>query len=211
MKKISLTIMLLFCSIIFAQEQEENQEDNKKERKNIPAFRVGVKLGIPNGIGGNIEYVTPLLGQRVALYGDYSGFSATFDDVKGSLKYFEIGTNVYIFGNSGSGFYGSLGYGDLTVDGTYSDAQTIGGEDFTGEAEGTFEVSTLNVKAGFKIGKRIYFRTELGYGFGDVPQEIVITGEVNGVPAAGVEEIPNIPGLSESGYVLANIGIGIAF
>lgn len=203
--------MLLFCSIIFAQEQEDNQENDKKERKNIPAFRVGLKLGIPNGVGGNIEYVTPLLGQRIALYGDYSGISATIDDVKGKLKYFEVGTNIYIFGNSGSGFYGSIGYGDLTVDGTYSDAQTIGGEDFSGTAEGTFEVSTVNLKGGFKVGKRIYFRTELGYGFGDVPQEVVITGNVNGIPAVGVEEIPDIPGLNENGYVLFNIGLGIAF
>lgn len=208
MKKISLLLMLLVCSIGFAQSSDDS---DKKEKKDIKPFRIGAKLGIPNGIGGNIEYVTPLLGQRIAIYGDYSGISVNIDDVDSSIRYFEVGSNIYFLGNYGKGLYGSIGYGDLTVDGSYTDAQTIGGEDFTGEANGTFEASTLNVKAGLKLGKRFYFRTELGYGFGDIPEEIVITGNVNGVPAVGIEEIPEIPGVSESGYVLFNIGFGIAF
>lgn len=209
MKKFSLLFcMLLICSFAFSQKQEEEKEPKKK---NVKPFRIGVKAGIPNGIGGYIEFVTPLLNHRIALFGDYSGFSADIDDVGTKLQYFELGTNIYLFGGKGSGVYGALSYGNLSVDGTFSDSQTIGGEDFTGNAEGSFDVETLNVKAGLKVGKRFYFRTELGYGFGDVPQVIVINGNVDGVPAVGVEEIPDIPGMSESGYVIFNIGFGIGF
>ena len=210
MKKISLLlVMVLVCSIAFTQEEEK--EDSKRKGKKILPFRVGLKVGIPNGFGGNIEYVTPLLKDRIAFFGDYSGFSADISDVDTKLQYFEIGTNIYLFGGKGRGLYGSLSYGKLNIDAIYTDTQTIDGQTFTGEASGDFEVSTLNVKAGLKMRRRFYFKTELGYGFGSVPQEIVITGNVIGVPAVGVDDITDIPGMTENGYVMFNIGFGIGF
>lgn len=29
-------------------------------------IRIGVKIGYPNALGGNLEYVTPLLGKKLA-------------------------------------------------------------------------------------------------------------------------------------------------
>jgi hypothetical protein len=200
MKKSSLICMLLISSLTFSQTDESNSVDD-----NIKSLRIGLKLGVPNGIGGNLEYVTPLFGQRLALYGDYSGLSADIDDVDTSLNYFEIGTNIYFTADKGSGFYASLSYGSLSIDGSYSEAETIDGQPFTGEAEGDFDVSSFNAKLGFKVGRGFYFRTELGYGFGEVPQEINITGNVNGIPETGVEEIPDIPGVGESGYLMFNL------
>ena len=211
MKKISLLFaMLLFCGIAFSQE-EENEESKRKGKRVLP-FRIGIKAGIPNGVGGNIEYVTPLLNDRIAVFGDYSGFSAEIDDADTKLQYYEFGTNIYLFGNKGRGVYGALSYGKLNLDAEYNNYEfdTDSGV-VTANAKGEYEVGTFNVKAGLKMGRRFYFRTELGYGFGDVPQEFVITGTANGMTQSEIIEIPEIPGMSESGYVMFNIGFGIGF
>ena len=197
-------VIFLATLCIYAFTYGQNTDDIKR-------FRLGAKAGVPNGIGGNVEIVTPLLVNSVALYGDYSGLSAEIDDTDTTLKYYEFGANVYFKQDQAKGLYAAVGYGNLSMDGVFTDAQTINGELFTGTAEGSFDVQSINVKLGILAGRTLFFRAELGYGFGDVPQEIRITGNVNGVPSEGVEEIPDIPGVGENGYILANIGIGIAF
>lgn len=207
MKKFSLLFaMLLIFNIAFSQEEEK--EDSKPKGKRILPFRIGVKAGIPNGIGGNLEYVTPLLNDRIAFFGDYSGFGATIDDADANLKYYEFGTNIYFFGNKGRGMYGSLSYGNLNLDATYAEYDAGNGVILT-DAKGTYEVGTFNVKVGLKMGRRFFFRTELGYGFGSVPQEFVITGDVNGIPQSEIVTIPEIPGMSENGYLMFNLGFGV--
>ena len=127
-----------------------------------------------------------------------------------SLNFFEIGSNVY-FKNTGKGFYASLSYGSFNLEGTYTDAETVNGELFEGEAEGEIDITTVNLKLGVKLGNTFYFRAEVGYGFGDIPDEVIITGTVNGQPETGVEEIPDIPGIGDNGLLVANIGFGFAF
>lgn len=202
MKKFSIIALLLFCSFSYAQDKQD-----------INPLRVGLKIGTPNIIGGNIEFVTPLLNNRIALFVDYSGFTLKEDASKVDLKYFEAGTNIY-FKNTGKGLYASLAYGTLNLDGNYSDAETVNGTLYEGKAVGNIDVSTLNAKLGAKLGNKFYFRIEAGYGFGDIPQEIEITGtEKNtGTTKTDYVEIPDdIPGIDESGYLLFNIGFGISF
>lgn len=176
----------------------------------VRRFRLGVKIGVPNIIGGNAEYVLPILGNRIAPYVDYSVFSLEVDEVDTSTNFFEIGSNVY-FNTQGTGLYASLSYGKFNLEGTYTDAETIDGELFEGEATGEVDISTFNLKLGAKLGRKFYFRAEVGYGFGDIPQEVVIRGTVNGEPQEGVEEIPDVPGIGENGLLVANIGVGYAF
>jgi len=202
MKKLTTLILLIFCTFSYAQDKQD-----------INPLRVGLKIGTPNIIGGNLEFTTPLLDNRIALFADYSGFTIKEDGSEVALKYIEAGTNVY-FKNNGKGLYASLSYGKLNLDGNYSDAETVNGTLYEGEAEGSLDVSTLNVKLGAKLGNKIYFRIEAGYGFGDIPQEIEVTGtEKNtGTTKTDSVEIPNdIPGIDESGYLLFNIGFGISF
>ncbi len=205
MKKILLTLLLLSASFSHAQEQDDTID------KDVNPFRIGLKIGTPNAVGGSAEWVTPLFDDRFALFFDYSGINVDIDD-EGSadFKYSEMGANIY-FKNTGKGLYAGIGYGKMDFKGTYSDAVTYGGELFTGNAEGELNVDTFNVKLGAKLGNKFYFRTELGYGFGTIPEEIEITGTVNGVTETGVEEIPDVPGISENGYPLFNIGFGFAF
>ncbi len=85
MKKITVITLLLFCTFIYAQD----------DKQDINPLRVGLKIGTPNIIGGNLEFVTPLLSNRIALFVDYSGFTIKEDKSKIALKYFEAGTNIY--------------------------------------------------------------------------------------------------------------------
>ncbi|PHQ56224.1 MAG: hypothetical protein COC16_03690 [Lutibacter sp.] len=204
MKKILIIYLLISSSIVISQEKSNDQN-------NINPFRIGLKIGTPNIVGGNIEYVLPVLNNHIALFADLSGFSLELDEVESSLSYFEIGTNIYLSDN-GRGFYGTLSYGSFSVEGTYFDADLmLNGVAIIGEATGKLDVNTLNVKLGAKLGKKFYFRIEAGYGFGDIPQEITVIGTANGQPAIGTEEIPDVPGIDESGYALFNFGFGIAF
>lgn len=203
MKKILLPLLLLCASIAIAQEETTD--------KDVNPIRIGLKIGTPNAVGGSAEWVTPLFDDRFALFFDYSGINVDIDDEgTADFKYAEFGTNIY-FNNTGKGLYASLGYGKMDFKGSYTDAVTFEGELFEGEAHGRLDVDTFNVKLGAKLGNKFYFRTELGYGFGSIPEEILITGTVNGITETGVEEIPDVPGISENGYPLFNIGFGFAF
>lgn len=202
MKKISIILLLIFCTFSYAQDKQE-----------INPLRIGLKIGTPNIIGGNIEYVTPLLNNRIAIFADYSGFTIKEDASKIALKYFEAGTNIY-FKETGKGLYASLAYGTLNLDGNYSDAETVNGTLYEGEAEGSIDVSTLNAKIGAKLGNKFYFRIEAGYGFGDIPQQIEITGTEKNTGTTKtdyVEITDDIPGINENGYIVFNLGFGIAF
>ena len=176
----------------------------------VRRFRVGLKAGVPNIVGGNAEFVLPVLGNRLAPFVDYSTFSLEVDEVDTSFDFFEIGSNIY-FNTRATGLYASVSYGKFTLEGTYTDAQTIEGELFEGEATGELEISTFNLKLGAKLGRKFYFRAEVGYGFGDIPQEVVIRGTVNGQQEEGREEIPDVPGIGDNGLLVANIGFGFAF
>ncbi len=201
MKKVFLLLLLLAFTLNLSA-----QDDNP----DVKRFRIGLKVGVPNIVGGNAEFVLPILDNHIAPYLDYSAFSLDVDDVDTSINFFEIGSNVY-FNNTGKGFYASLSYGSFNLEGTYTDAETVNGELFEGEAEGEIDITTVNLKLGVKLGNTFYFRAEVGYGFGDIPDEVVITGTVNGQPETGVEEIPDVPGIGDNGLLVANIGFGFAF
>lgn len=185
-------------------------QDNTTTDQDVPRFRIGVKAGVPNIVGGNAEFVLPILNNHLAPYIDYSAFSLDVDDVDTSLNFFEIGTNVY-FNNKGKGLYASVSYGSFNLEGSYTDAETVDGQLFEGEAKGEIDINTVNLKLGAKLGNKFYFRVEVGYGMGDIPDEVVIRGTVNGQAEEGVEEIPDVPGIGDNGLLVANIGFGFAF
>lgn len=198
LRKSLITIVAL---LLFVGVQAQDKE------KSIKPFRLGFKIGVPNIVGGNAEYV---FGKRFGVYADYSAYSGDFDKVGVSFNYFEAGANVY-FKPTGKGFYGSFGYGSFKIDGTYTDSQTSGGQNFTGEATGNLTINTINAKLGVKMGRTFFMRTEIGYGFGTVPDKVIIKGNVNGTPQEGTEDIPNIPGISSSGLIIFNLGFGFGF
>ena len=203
MKQLLFTLFFVSCIALYSQSDSNDSYELNK-------FRIGIKIGTPNTLGGNIEYVTPLLKNRVAAFFDYSGFLFYINDSDNKFNYIEAGINIYLR-TDGKGFYGSFGYGKLDLKSIYEDAFTYEGEEFEGQAEGKLDVNTFNTKIGYIVGNKFYFRTELGFGFGEIPEEVIINGTVNGIPAQGTKEIPDIPGITENGYLLFNLGFGFSF
>ncbi|AUC82200.1 hypothetical protein [Lacinutrix sp. Bg11-31] len=188
-----ITAILILCSTqIDAQES-------------IKPLRIGAKIGVPNIISANLEYVTPLLDNRVSIMLDYMSLSKTVDDVNVNYNNFEIGSNIYI-NNTGKGFYGGISYFSFNAEGTYSDVEFDSG---TNEGTANIEFNTINLKIGAKLGRTFFFRIEAGYGLGEIPEYVVVKSNSNN--ETSIEEIPEVPGISESGLPVFNIGIGFSF
>ena len=207
------SLLVAIALLLFVTTQAQDKQDKVKS---IKPLRIGVKIGVPNIVGGNAELV---FFKRLAAYVDYSSYSGTFSDVDVSFNDFEAGINIY-FKNTGKGFYGSFGFSNFSLDGSYTGAQTDNGVDFTGKASGSLTINTMNAKLGLKLGRSFFFRTEVGYGFGTIPDTVTITGTVTATlpgggttttTETGTEAIPDIPGISTSGMLLFNIGFGIGF
>jgi len=190
-----LTIVLLTTSILFGQEKP---------------FRIGLKLGFPNVIGGNIEYVTPLLGKKLAASIEYSSINADkfIEPDEAKLSYLQIGFNYYFF-KEGKGLYGNLSYGMLDADLKVNEIES----DFDYEKLGTAFVNlsnnSFNIKLGAKLGSGFYFRPEIGYSFTSIDDMIDVRVEFPDGSSENQEGI-DIPSQLTQG-LLFNIGFGVAF
>jgi hypothetical protein len=189
-------LLCVFSSNIFAQEDSTNV-------KSIKPLRLGIKVGVPNIITANAEYVSPLLNNRVALAIDYMSLSKTIDDTEISYTNFEFGTNIY-FNKKGKGLYGGISYFSFDGEGTFTEVEFD--EDTYEDGTGNIKFNTINLKLGAKFGRAFYFRIEVGYGFGKIPEYILVTSNTSSQTSE--EEIPDIPGITNSGLPIFNFGIG---
>ena len=224
--KNSITLILLCFSISFhAQDTQGTSELQNTEvismattdslQTKIRRLSVGAKIGMPNIVGGSAEFILPVLNNHLAPYADFSG-----SDIKPEggtevgLSYTEFGVNYY-FKNTGKGLYISGGLGNLSTDLTFSNIEVddnLGqiANDGVGTTKET--IATTNLKLGIKTGGRFYFRSELGYGFGDIPDALEINVKnSSGIPGKTTQEFPEIPGLSDGGVIIGNIGFGLSF
>jgi energy-coupling factor transporter ATP-binding protein EcfA2 len=127
------------------------------------------------------------------------------------MKFSEYGATYY-FNQSGKGFYLGLGISQLNVKANYKDISLDMGRSGSGKTE--IDLNTTNLKLGVKTGGRVYFRIELGYGIGNLPQSVTFVATDNSNPSyteTTTEEIPSIPGVSENGMIIGNIGLGVSF
>ncbi len=192
-KYISLIIILsLFSVEITAQE-------------NIKPLRIGVRLGTPNVITMNAEYVTPLLDNRVSAAIDFMPLSYTYDDVSIAYTNFEIGSNIYM-NPTGKGLYAGISYFSFHGEGDYPEVDF---ENSVEDGTGIIDFNTINLKIGAKLGRTFYFRIEVGYGFGKLPDTILIKS--NSSNETTTEEIGEIPGIGDGGLPVFNIGFGFGF
>lgn len=202
---------IIIDSITTHQEElisEEGVFPEKKieKQKSVRPLRLGLKVGSPNIATLNLEYLTPLADNRISVTADYMGFSKSFAEGLVRFSSFEIGTNIY-FNNKGRGFYGSLSYSSLSTIIGYKDYKFP--QDIVLDGEADFKFSTFNTKIGVKLGRTVFFRAEVGYAFGKIPQSIMV--ESIEFHFSDFDEIPKIPGVSSSGLLLFNIGFGVAF
>ncbi len=188
MKKITLTCL---C-ILFLQLSVSAQEN---------PFRIGVKFGVPNVAGLSLEYVTPLLDNKLAAALDYSSISIKADGTEVSFSYVELGGNYY-FLKEGKGLYGNLSFGRIGFKGSYEDPTF-------GSGEGNININLINLKLGAKFGNGFYFRPEIGYGVnaGNSELEVKYTDPSTNTTVTEKEEIPGFL----SGGAVFNVGFGLSF
>ena len=171
-------------------------------------IRIGLKFGIPNIAGLNGEYVTPLLGGRLAASADFSYFGINVQDAKLSFYYFELGPNFY-FMKPGKGLYGNVSYGRMGVNLSYDDILSeidplLSG----GSGEVTLGVNLFNFKIGAKLGNSFYFRPEIGYALASVADNLSVS--VTFPDGSTETQDQAVPGLIGGGVVF-NLGFGVAF
>lgn len=223
-KTLALLIFLGFPAILSAQDNAPDgffQEDEPTVR----LFRIGAKIGFPNLIGGNLEYVTPLLNKKLAISADYSTIKSDWilelmgeepsdseDPTNLTYSYIEGGLNYYFF-RPGRGLYGGVSYGILKIDGMLYDAFT-NDNDSSGDGNVDFSHSSINVKLGAKLGGLFYFRPEVGYSFTPLPSSYEMEVEYeDGTRENHLEEFDtevSPTNLLFKGFML-NIGLGFAF
>jgi len=213
MKKNAFLICLLLSINLIAQNEEieSNQVvDSIEVDDSIKRISLGLKIGIPNIIGGTIEGVLPILGNRIAPYFNLSSFNLDVENVTAGLSYTEFGSKVY-FGNKGKGFFIGVGSSKFASTLDFKDLSLDFGETGTGSVG--LDINTFIIKIGAKTGGRVYFNFELGYGIGSIPEELTFNAtSTTGKTQSTTEKIPNIPGVNPGGGILiGNVGFGISF
>lgn len=215
MRKI-LSILLLFSCLVLSSQNipivqpietdtlEMDTIENSVKKIKIKPLRIGIRVGVPHLITGNIEYVTPLFDNRLALTMDYITLSKRFTDGIFRFDNFEAGANIY-FKNTGKGLYGSLTYFSFRSGVGFTDHNF--GQGFRSDGRADFDFNSFNVKLGAKLGKTIYFRVELGYGIGKIPDSVEVISTTYNLST--LEEIPSVAGVSSSGVIVFNIGFGV--
>ena len=205
-KTVILIALVLFSNFAFSQVKDVETLDSAKVRH----LNLGIKLGIPNLIGGSIEIILPVLGNKIAPYFNYNGFSLDTDEIATNFSYMEYGTNLY-FNQKGNGFFISLGRGNFNTELDFN-ALDFGSFLILSEPINTdFNFNTTNIKLGIKSGGTFYFRFELGFGLANIPNSVDFIATYGGITKSFSEELPPIPGISSSGILIGNIGFGLSF
>ena len=195
--------LLVLLALVFVQFTTAQMESSSSKR-----ISVGAKVGVPNILSLNGEVVLPILDNHFAPFIDYGAFDIEDGDTEVGLKYTEFGLNYY-FGSKGKGFYIGAGIAELSTDVTFNDLVFDDGT--IGSGSVGLDIGTTNLKLGLKTGGVLYFRIEAGYGLGSPPKTIEVIGTANGVTETFIEDIPEIPGVNESGLLIGNIGFGFSF
>ncbi len=219
MKTKNLFLLILFLASIAAIAQTSNEDppevpivqDSIIKDYKIKRFSIGLKTGIPNIASIGVQYTLPFLNNHFAPYVDYITYSYNTDEIEGDLNFSEFGATYYFF-KRGKGLYLGAGVSSLKLNAKYNDLELKNNRKGSGSAK--ININTTNFKLGLKTCGRVYFRLEVGYGLGDLPKTIDIAATDNSDPSyteITTEEIPEVPGISENGLIIGNIGFGLSF
>ena len=208
MKNLFFLIFTLTSILSFSQNEEI---DTLKIEDKSRLISLGAKIGIPNLASLNGEIVLPILDNHFAPYIDYGAFNLDIEDTESSLNYTEYGINFY-FSNNAKGLYAGAGIAQLDSEFTFNNLTfEENGKSQIGSAKTNLDINTLNLKLGFKTGGSIYFRFEIGYGMGSIPESIDFIATSNGITESFSEDVPAIPGLNSGGLLISNFGFGLSF
>lgn len=151
----------------------------------------------------------PFLNNHIAPYLDYGKTKFTLEDAITNYSFFEYGVNFYT-GKKGYGFFIGIGKSALNSEVNFKNLD-FGIQGAKGTVTVPFDLETTNLRFGVKTGGTIYFKFDLGYGIGDVPETINFTASSNGITKGFSEDLPPLPGVGSSGILLGSIGLGFSF
>lgn len=181
----------------------------QNRRSNLPLFSIGLKIGIPNIVSLNGEISIPVAGIHIAPFIDYGLFKYSQGSESLDHNYLEYGLSVYLNGR-GNGIYGSVSKGSLNSNISFNEISLE--NQLLGSGSTDLKIDTYNFKLGYKTSRRLFFRFEIGYGKGEIPEKLVFLATAsNGIQIETSQEIPKIPGIGENGILIGNIGIGYSF
>ena len=218
-------IAIIIVLVIFTSNKSFSQNFQKIDTieidtiSNLKRFSFGIKMGIPNILGLTTEAILPIFKNRVSPYFDYSSFKLNPDKTSIDLNYTDYGVNIYI-NSKGNGLYASLGSGNLSSLIFFEEIELTdeNGNKGIGSAQLKENINTFNIKLGIKSNSKIFFRLEIGYGIGKIPNNLNLTGsfgyEKDGMyyisRGSSTENFPTIPGIGKKGIIMGNFGFGIS-
>jgi len=212
-------LAIIIPTISYTQKIEKLDSIQIDTVLNLKRFSFGIKMGLPNILGLTTEAVLPIFKNRVSPYFDYSSFKLNPDKTSIDLNYTDFGVNIYV-NSKGNGLYASLGSGNLSSLILFEEIELTdeNGNKGIGNAQLKENINTFNVKLGIKSNSKIFFRLEVGYGIGKIPNNLDLTGifsyEKDGIlytsNGSSIESFPTVPGLGKKGIIIGNFGFGIS-
>ena len=210
MKKKFLTLIASVFFGFFGFSQNQLLEEKIEDTLAVKYFSIGLKLGIPNLAAGTAEVVLPLFKNHFALSTEYSQIALKFSALETTTTYTEYGVNYY-FNTRGNGFFVGLGKGILNTDILFKNLLfTNGDTNTTGTATTLLDLNTTHIKLGIKTAGTVYFRCEIGYGRGRIPNRLLFSARSNGITNFFDEALPPLPGLGSNGLLIGSIGFGVS-
>ena len=216
---IIINLLIFTSNFSFSQNLQKIDTIKIDTISNLKRFSFGIKMGIPNVIGLTTEAILPIFKNRVSPYFDYSSFKLNPDKTSIDLNYTDYGINIYI-NSKGNGLYASLGSGNLSSLIFFEEIELTdeNGNKGLGNAQIKENINTFNVKLGIKSNSKIFFRLEVGYGIGRIPNNLNLTGnfgyEKDGMfynsKGSSIESFPTVPGIGKKGIIIGNFGFGIS-
>ena len=216
---IIINLLIFTSNFSFSQNLQKIDTIKIDTISNLKRFSFGIKMGIPNVIGLTTEAILPIFKNRVSPYFDYSSFKLNPDKTSIDLNYTDYGVNIYI-NSKGDGLYASLGSGNLSSLIFFEEIELTdkNGNKGLGNAQIKENINTFNVKLGIKSNSKIFFRLEVGYGIGKIPNNLNLTGnfgyEKDGIfynsKGSSIESFPTVPGIGKKGIIIGNFGFGIS-
>tara|TARA_Y100000768_G_scaffold211322_1_gene159204 strand:+ start:1259 stop:1927 length:669 start_codon:yes stop_codon:yes gene_type:complete len=212
-------LAIIIPTISYTQKIEKLDSIQIDTVLTLKRFSFGIKMGLPNILGLTTEAVLPIFKNRVSPYFDYSSFKLNPDKTSIDLNYTDFGVNIYV-NSKGNGLYASLGSGNLSSLILFQEIELTdeNGNKGIGNAQLKENINTFNVKLGIKSNSKIFFRLEVGYGIGKIPNNLDLTGifsyEKDGIlytsNGSSIESFPTVPGLGKKGIIIGNFGFGIS-
>lgn len=216
---IIINLLIFTSNFSFSQNLQKIDTIKIDTISNLKRFSFGIKMGIPNVIGLSTEAILPIFKNKVSPYFDYSSFKLNPDKTSIDLNYTDYGINIYI-NSKGNGLYASLGSGNLSSLILFEEIELTdeNGNKGLGNAQIKENINTFNVKLGIKSNSKIFFRLEVGYGIGRIPNNLNLTGnfgyEKDGMfynsKGSSIESFPTVPGIGKKGIIIGNFGFGIS-